>query len=127
MDLESIIWLQNFISKIANCVVIIISHDRAFLNSICSDIISMKQMEIQYFPGNYDAWLNHVKELEAFNLHRTDPKVRKQDHISKSIQMAKSRGADDVAKSKIKKLERAAMLDRSDGKKFKLFSLEKMV
>jgi ATP-binding cassette subfamily F protein 3 len=100
---------------------------RQFLDSVTTDIVELKEKSLHYFSGNYSEWLLHEVEVAARNVCRVDAQTRKEDHVKKSIEMAKARGHDNVAKAKVKKLERASMNKRLDGKKFHTCSLKKLV
>lgn len=55
LDLESIKWLENFLSKFEGTV-IVVSHDRHFLNQVCTHIADIDFGKIQLYVGNYDFW-----------------------------------------------------------------------
>ena len=55
LDYETIIWLENFIADYENCV-IIVSHDRHFLDSVCTHISDIDFNKISHFSGNYSFW-----------------------------------------------------------------------
>jgi len=55
LDLESIQWLQEFLSKFNNTVVVV-SHDRHFLNQVCTHIADVDYGQINLYVGNYDFW-----------------------------------------------------------------------
>lgn len=55
LDLESITWLEEFLYRFENTV-IIVSHDRHFLNKICTHIADIDYQKIQLYVGNYDFW-----------------------------------------------------------------------
>jgi len=55
LDLDSITWLENFLYEFANTV-IVVSHDRHFLNRICTHIADIDFGKIKVFVGNYDFW-----------------------------------------------------------------------
>ncbi|MFA5513960.1 MAG: ATP-binding cassette domain-containing protein [Sphaerochaetaceae bacterium] len=55
LDLESIHWLEGFLNDFNNTV-IVVSHDRHFLNSVCTHIVDVDFGKIQLFVGNYDFW-----------------------------------------------------------------------
>ena len=55
LDLESIKWLENFLAKYEGTV-IVVSHDRHFLNQVCTHIADIDFGKIQMFVGNYDFW-----------------------------------------------------------------------
>lgn len=55
LDMESIKWLENFLYDYANTV-IVVSHDRHFLNQVCTHIADIDFGKIQLYVGNYDFW-----------------------------------------------------------------------
>ncbi len=83
LDLESIAWLENFLYNYENTV-IVVSHDRHFLNKVCTHIADIDFGKVQLYVGNYDFWYESsqlalklakdankkkeekIKELEAF-------------------------------------------------------------
>jgi hypothetical protein len=149
VDMHVVAWLEDFIcDNCDHCVVVLVSHDRyrwltetgmyhffelvfvryiQFLDSVTTDIVELKDKGLQYFSGNYSDWVLHEEEVAARNENRLDAQTRREDHVKKSIEMARARGHDNVAKSKVKKLERASMNKRLDGKKFHTRSLQKLV
>ena len=56
LDLDSIRWLENILRR-SESTMIIISHDRKFLNNICSNIADLDYGEIRLYPGNYDNFM----------------------------------------------------------------------
>ncbi|PKL34947.1 MAG: ABC transporter ATP-binding protein [Spirochaetae bacterium HGW-Spirochaetae-10] len=63
LDLKTTSWLENFLSNFENTVVVI-SHDRHFLNSVCTHIADLDFGKIQVYTGNYDFWY-HASQLAA--------------------------------------------------------------
>jgi ATPase subunit of ABC transporter with duplicated ATPase domains len=55
LDLETVNWLENYLSEFENTV-LVVSHDRHFLDSICTHIIDIDFNRIQLFSGNYSFW-----------------------------------------------------------------------
>jgi ATPase subunit of ABC transporter with duplicated ATPase domains len=70
LDLETINWLEAFLSRFQNTV-IIVSHDRHFLNQVCTHVADIDYGKIQVYVGNYDFWYQasqlrfHQKETES--------------------------------------------------------------
>ena len=56
LDFKSIEWLNNFIMELEDSIVIVVSHDRHFLNQICTNIVDVDFGKIQMYVGNYDFW-----------------------------------------------------------------------
>jgi len=78
LDLESIHWLENFIESFNNTV-IVVSHDRHFLNSVCTHIADIDYGKIQLYVGNYDFWYLS-SQLAAKQMK--DEKRRREDKIA---------------------------------------------
>ncbi len=78
LDLESINWLEEFLSKFENTV-IVVSHDRHFLNQVCTHICDIDFGKIQMFVGNYDFWYM-CSQLSA--KQRKDEKKKKEDKVA---------------------------------------------
>ncbi len=55
LDLETVNWLENYLSEFENTV-LVVSHDRHFLDSICTHIIDIDFSRVQQFSGNYSFW-----------------------------------------------------------------------
>ena len=66
LDLESITWLEDFLMEFPN-VVIVVSHDRHFLNAICTYICDIDYGKITQFTGNYDFWyqMSQIMQRQA--------------------------------------------------------------
>ena len=56
LDFASINWLNDFIMGLEDSIVIVVSHDRHFLNQICTNIVDVDFGKIQMYVGNYDFW-----------------------------------------------------------------------
>lgn len=78
LDLESINWLEDFLSNFKNTV-IVVSHDRHFLNKVCTHTADIDYGKIQLFVGNYDFWY-FSSQLATRQLK--DQKKRREDKIS---------------------------------------------
>lgn len=63
LDIESITWLENFMMEFPG-VVIVVSHDRHFLNSVCTYICDIDYGKITQFTGNYDFWYQMSQILQ---------------------------------------------------------------
>ena len=69
LDMHSVRWLENFLMNFKNTV-IVVSHDRYFLNKVCTHIVDIDYSRVQLYVGNYDFWYEYTeakkKELEKF-------------------------------------------------------------
>ncbi len=66
LDIESITWLENFLMDFENTV-IVVSHDRHFLNTVCTFICDIDYGKITQFTGNYDFWyqMSQIMQRQA--------------------------------------------------------------
>jgi ATPase subunit of ABC transporter with duplicated ATPase domains len=56
LDLKAIQWLENFIMDQTDTTVLVVSHDRHFLNKVCTHICDIDFSKIKLYVGNYDFW-----------------------------------------------------------------------
>ncbi len=64
LDINTIRWLEDMLNE-RNCTMVIISHDRHFLNSVCTHIADMDYGELRVYPGNYDDYMVASSEVKA--------------------------------------------------------------
>jgi ATPase subunit of ABC transporter with duplicated ATPase domains len=95
LDLDSITWLEDFLMDFQN-IVIVVSHDRHFLNSVCTQICDIDFGFIRQYPGNYDFWFKVSRMLQS---QLKDLKKRREDKI-KDLKEFIQRFASNAAKSR---------------------------
>ena len=78
LDLESINWLEDFLYRFDNTV-IVVSHDRHFLNKVCTQTADIDYGRIQLFPGNYDFWYESSQLMQK---QMRDQKKRTEEKAS---------------------------------------------
>lgn len=97
LDLASISWLEDFLYRFANTV-IVVSHDRHFLNNVCTHIADIDFGKVKLYVGNYDFW-HQVSELartqqQADDKKRTDRVKELEDFVRRfSANASKSKQA----------------------------------
>jgi len=64
LDINTIRWLEDVLNE-RDCTMVIISHDRHFLNSVCTHMADMDYGELRVYPGNYDDYMVAVSEVRA--------------------------------------------------------------
>ena len=106
LDLESANWLEEFLANFENTV-IVVSHDRHFLNQVCTHIADVDFGKIQLYVGNYDFWY-HSSQL-ALQLMR-DQNKKKEEKI-KELQNFIQRFSANASKSK-QATSRKKLLDK---------------
>ena len=78
LDFQSINWLNNFIMDLEDSIVIVVSHDRHFLNQICTNIVDVDFGKIQMYVGNYDFWYESSQlalQLQKDQNKKTEEKI----------------------------------------------------
>ena len=95
LDLESIHWLEDYLEDFSNTV-IVVSHDRHFLNTVCTHICDIDYGKIQLYVGNYDFWYMS-SQLAAKQMK--DEKKRREDKIAELKEFIQ-RFSSNVAKAK---------------------------
>lgn len=97
LDLEAIRWLEEFLINFDNTV-IVVSHDRYFLNKVCTHIADIDYAKIQLYAGNYDFWYESsqlmVKQMKEANKKKEDKIKELQEFIQRfSANASKSKQA----------------------------------
>ena len=95
LDLETIDWLEKYLSDIDNTV-LVVSHDRHFLDSICTHTVDIDFSKVQLFAGNYSFWY----ESSQLALRQQQAQNKKAEEKKKELQEFISRFSANVAKSK---------------------------
>lgn len=97
LDLEAIEWLEDFLINFENTV-IVVSHDRYFLNTVCTHIADIDFGKIQVYTGNYDFWYESsqlaLKQMKDANKKKEDKIKELQEFIRRfSANASKSKQA----------------------------------
>ena len=97
LDLDAIAWLEDFLIEFENTV-IVVSHDRYFLNKVCTQIADIDYGKIQLYAGNYDFWYESsqllIKQMKEANKKKEEKIKELQEFISRfSANASKSKQA----------------------------------
>jgi ATPase subunit of ABC transporter with duplicated ATPase domains len=97
LDLDAIAWLEEFLINFDNTV-ICVSHDRYFLNKVCTQIADIDYAKIQLYAGNYDFWYESsqllIKQMKEANKKKEEKIKELQEFISRfSANASKSKQA----------------------------------
>ena len=95
LDLESISWLEEFLIDFPNTV-IVVSHDRHFLNSVCTHICDIDYSKIRMYSGNYDFWYQMSQIMQRQNKDQ----AKKREEKMKDLREFILRFASNAAKSR---------------------------
>ena len=77
LDNRSVAWLENFLMDFPGTL-IVVSHDRWFLNNICTHIVDIDYSQVKMYVGNYDFWYESSKIMQSL---MNDQKKRREDKI----------------------------------------------
>lgn len=95
LDLESITWLEDFLIDFPNTV-IVVSHDRHFLNAVCTYICDIDYGKISQFTGNYDFWY----QMSQIMQRQAKDQAKKREEKMKDLREFILRFASNAAKSR---------------------------
>ena len=108
LDYETIAWLENFLANYDNCV-IVVSHDRHFLDAVCTHISDIDFNKINHFSGNYTFWY----ESSQLAAKQRAQQNKKSEDKKKELEEFIRRFSANVAKSK-QATSRKKMIDKLD-------------
>ena len=110
LDIPAISWLEDFLINFENTV-IVVSHDRHFLNNVCTHIADLDFGKIKVYVGNYDFWYQSSQLAQKWLKNKTRKKKKNQRitrlHCSFSANASKSK----QATSRKKQLEKIELDD----------------
>lgn len=122
LDLKTIEWLENYLAKYDKAI-ILVSHDRAFINKVVDVIYEIEYGSLKKYPGNYEAYQEKKKQdlllnEKAYNRQQKD--IKRLEELIEKFRYKKNKAA--FAQSKIKyldRMDRIEKLDSPDSKTFK--------
>jgi ATPase subunit of ABC transporter with duplicated ATPase domains len=106
LDVETITWLENFLADFQNTV-IVVSHDRHFLDSVCTHIVDIDFSKIQLYTGNYTFWY----ESSQLALRQRADQNKKMEDKRKELQEFVERFSANASKSR-QATSRKKLLDK---------------
>jgi ATP-binding cassette subfamily F protein 3 len=106
LDLEALLWFQDYLTRYPGGLVVI-SHDRAFLNALCTGMLELRSGRLHYYHGNYDNFLQEKEARKAQQASAFKNQQREIAHLQRFVDRfgAKASMAS-RAKSKEKQIER---------------------
>ncbi|PTX91490.1 ABC-F family ATP-binding cassette domain-containing protein [Opitutus sp. ER46] len=106
LDLEALLWFQDYLTRYPGGL-LVISHDRAFLNALCTGMLELRGGELHYYHGNYDNFLQEKEARKAQQAALYKNQQREIAHLQRFVDRfgAKATLAS-RAKSKEKQIER---------------------
>lgn len=121
LDLKTIEWLEGYLKNYPSSVVVV-SHDRVFLNRICKGLYEIEYGKIEYYPGNYDFFIEEKKRRKSKqhqNFIKQQEEIQRLEALIERFRYKKSKAS--FVKSKIKYLDRMDKIEdsKSNQKVFK--------
>lgn len=130
LDLPSVIWLQDYLQQLEDMILIVVSHDRAFLNAVATDIIFFNNKKLKYHPGNWDSFQQRKEEKLHAQQKKHEKEEKKKKEIKESIEKYKQQvrahnpsGNMGMVRSRKKQLDKIGGPELIDGGHKKLFDL----
>jgi len=134
LSIRGLEWLINYLNRDKDRTMIVVSHDRHFLDAVCSDIVVLSHQQLEYHVGNYSEYQRQQQDKTTREAQILDAaerqRARAEAFIQKQQASANKKNAD-PNKQRQAKMIREKKLDRignyrEDGKKYKLNSLKKL-
>lgn len=103
LDLASIQWLEEFLMDYVGTV-IIVSHDRHFLNNVCTHIVDIDYNKIQMYVGNYDFWYESsrlMQRMMADQKRKADEKIKELENFIARFAANKSKSRQATSRRKL--------------------------
>jgi ATP-binding cassette subfamily F protein 3 len=119
LDLESLQWFQDYLESYPGAI-LMISHDRNFLNKLCTQTLEIRQAKIFRYRGNYDSFLEQKAAAEAQQLAAYKNQQREIAHKMEFVERFRAKNTKAAqAQSKLKQIERMEKIEapEADGKK----------
>ncbi|OOO12736.1 ABC transporter related protein [Aspergillus oryzae] len=131
LDLLGVVWLENYLRQLkdtSQTTIILVSHDRDFVNAVCEEIIILRDQKFTYFKGNLSAYEKDFEEQKLYWGRMKEAQERQIAHMEATIRETTKTGKktnDDnklrMAKSRQKKLDdRMGVQVSATGGRFKL-------
>lgn len=84
LDMEAVIWLEDYLSKWKK-ILLLISHSQEFMNSVCTNIIDLRNKKLTMYTGNYDTFVKTKKEKEDNQMKKYNWEQEQIKHMKEYI------------------------------------------
>ncbi|KAJ5480082.1 hypothetical protein N7530_005591 [Penicillium desertorum] len=131
LDLLGVVWLENYLKQLrdtSETTIVLVSHDRDFINAVCEEIVILRDQKLTYFRGNLSAYEQDFEEQKLYLGRMKEAQERQVAHMEASIRenMKVGKKTNDEnklrqAKSRQKKVDdRMGLQVSANGGRFKL-------
>ncbi|KAJ1414802.1 P-loop containing nucleoside triphosphate hydrolase protein [Ochromonadaceae sp. CCMP2298] len=111
LDLEAVLWLEEYLKGYPKTV-LLVSHDKAFLNEVCTDIMLFKSLKLNYYKGNYESFECNYREQRVMQQKQHEAQMVKVLHMQEFVDKFRfnaKRAA--LVQSRIKAIERETVVE----------------
>lgn len=111
LDLEAVLWLSNYLKGYPHTV-LLVSHDRAFLNDVCTDMVLFHNQKLIYYKGDYDNYVGTRREIESMQQKQHEAQAIKIGHMQEFVDKFRfnaKRAA--LVQSRIKAIEKETVIE----------------
>jgi len=116
LDLQAVLWLENYCRIEFDATLIVVSHDREFLNDVTTDIIHVANQTLEYYKGNFDGFEETRAERVRQNRKKYEANAKKRAHMQKFIDKFRCSAARaSLVQSRIKALKRLETVEMIEG------------
>ncbi|WP_027339634.1 ABC-F family ATP-binding cassette domain-containing protein [Halonatronum saccharophilum] len=103
LDIASVNWLENFLFNFPN-IVIVVSHDRHFLNTVCTHIVDIDFKKIKLYVGNYDFWYESsqlIQQLTKKENQKKEAQIKELENFIARFSANKSKSKQATSRKKL--------------------------
>merc|ERR1712137_129131 len=96
LDLHAVLGLVSLLRRLRqkeNTTIAVVSHDAAFLDLVCTDMMSLHQTFLQTIPGNYSVFEEKAGEYRRFHEHLYDKRCKEEARVKSSVQKMRQNAA----------------------------------
>ncbi|KAL3811979.1 hypothetical protein ACHAXA_009597, partial [Cyclostephanos tholiformis] len=124
LDLEAVLWLERYLTNDFRGILVVVSHDRHFLNEVVTDVVHFHQNKLTTYRGDISNFTAVREENRKRQIRLYEQQEAKRAHLQKYIDLHAESGENGVKaarqrKSRMKKLDKLGVMAAGEGKKFK--------
>jgi ATPase subunit of ABC transporter with duplicated ATPase domains len=124
LDLEAVLWLERYLTTQFKGTLLVVSHDRHFLNEVVTDVIHFHRHQLHTYRGDIDSFQTVREENKQRQLRLRETQEAKRAHLQKYIDLHAQSGENGVKaskqrKSRMKKLDKLGVMAASEGRRYK--------
>mmetsp|Transcript_12990 Transcript_12990/g.28302 ORF Transcript_12990/g.28302 Transcript_12990/m.28302 type:complete len:591 (+) Transcript_12990:1-1773(+) len=124
LDLEAVLWLEKYLIRDFKGTLVVVSHDRAFLDEVVTDVVHFHRAQLTTYRGDISNFTAVREENRKRQIRQFEQQEAKRAHLQKYIDLHAQAGENGVKaakqrKSRMKKLDKIGVMAASEGKKFK--------